>query len=215
MTNAKPLPRYLADKYRGWKTAGYVENKALYRELSKGQSPRAMVISCCDSRLNITEIFGTDPGDVFLHRNIANLVPPYDLHGTDSGTPAAIEFAVTALGVSHLVIVGHSDCGGVRGYYDLANGNAPKLAPERSFLGRWLQAIKPGYDRIKDSCDGDACVAALEKEAIKVSVENLMTYPFVKEAVEADRLTLHGLWHDIGHGKLMWLDAKDETFKSV
>lgn len=216
MTHARPLPKYLVQRYQGWKATSYQENQAWYKRLSsEGQHPRAMIISCCDSRVHVTSIFGADQGEFFIHRNIANLVPPYQPDGAQHGTSAAIEYAVAALKVAHVIVIGHSSCGGVRGYYDMATGKAPELKEESSFVGRWIELLEPGYDRIKKDCSGDECVSQLEKEAVRVSIDNLMTFPFVQEAVDSGELTLHGLWHDIGKGDLMYLDPETETFGAV
>jgi len=116
MNEARPLPSYLIERYRGWKATKYKENESWYRHLAQqGQHPRAMVISCCDSRVHVTSVFGADQGEFFLHRNIANLVPPHEADGEHHGTSAAVEYAVTALKVPHLIVIGHSDCGGVAG----------------------------------------------------------------------------------------------------
>lgn len=174
-----------------------------------------MIISCCDSRINVTSIFGADQGEFFIHRNIANLVPPYDPDGEPHGTSATIEYAVTALKVAHVIVMGHSSCGGVRGFYDMTMGTAPDLRAKTSFVGRWMDLLSPGYDRIKEECSGDACVRALEKEAVVVSLDNLLTFPFVRAAVEAEGLTLHGLWHDIGEGHLLCYDPGSGDFRPV
>ena len=216
MTVASPLPSSLVSRFHGWKATGYAENKSWYRRLaSEGQHPRAMIISCCDSRVHVTSLFGADKGEFFIHRNIANLVPPYEPDGQKHGTSAAVEYAVTALKVANIIVMGHSNCGGVRGFYDMATGNAPELAAGSSFVGRWMDLLEPGYNRVKGSCSGDACVDALEKEAVRVSLDNLMTFPFVAEAVESEALTLHGIWNDIGEGGLWWFDPTSESFKPV
>lgn len=216
MISARPLPHYLVQRYQGWKATTYADNKAWYRRLaSEGQHPRAMIISCCNSRVHVTAFFGADQGEFFIHRNIANLVPPYEPDGEPHGTSATVEYAVTALKVAHILVIGHSSCGGVAGFYDMTMGNAPQLAQESSFVGRWMDLLRPGYDRIKSECSGPDCVALLEKEAVKVSLDNLMTFPFVREAVEAEVLTLHGLWHDIGEGDLMFLDPESEEFQPI
>ena len=216
MTTTRPLPSYLASRFRGWKATGYADNKSWYRRLaSEGQHPRAMVISCCDSRVHVTSIFGADQGEFFIHRNIANLVPPYEPDGQKHGTSAAVEYAVSALKVAHVIVIGHSACGGVRGFYDMTMGDAPDLAKASSFVGRWMDLLQPGYDRIKADRSGPDCIAALEQEAVKVSIDNLITFPFVREAVEAGDLTLHGLWHDIGEGDLLWYDSSEDVFKPV
>lgn len=216
MKYARPLPSYLVHRYEGWKATAYAENKAWYRRLAdEGQRPRAMIISCCDSRVHVTSIFGADQGEFFIHRNIANLVPPYEPDGQKHGTSAAVEYAVRALRVAHVIVIGHSACGGVRGFYDMTMGLAPELAEETSFVGRWMDLLKPGYDRIKNDRSGPDCISALEREAVLVSLDNLMTFPFVRDAVEAEELTLHGLWHDIGGGALLQYDPKTGDFEPV
>ncbi len=202
MLNVRPLPSYLVQRFQGWRATAYQDNKAWYRRLAaSGQHPRAMVISCCDSRVHVTSIFGADEGEFFIHRNIAALVPPFVADGEPHGTSAAVEYAVTALGVAHIVVLGHSSCGGVKGCHDMCAGIAPELEARSSFVGRWMDILKPGYERVVQLAP-EARLQALEKQAVLVSLENLMTFPFVKAAVEDDRLTLHGLWNDTGEGML-------------
>ncbi len=215
MERAQPLPNYLVQRYQGWKATGYAENQSWYRRLAEqGQHPRAMVISCCDSRVHVTAIFGADQGEFFIHRNIANLVPPYAPDGDYHGTSAAIEYAVTALKVAHLIVLGHSSCGGVHGFHELCHGRAPELAEKTSFVGRWMDILRPGYERLGGN-DAEIDSATLEKEAVKISLENLLTFPFVQEAVDQDKLTLHGVWNDIGEGGLEYYDAKSKSFRPV
>ncbi len=210
MDFARPLPAYLVQRYHGWKATQFAENHAWYRRLAdEGQRPRAMVISCCDSRVHVTSIFGADQGEFFIHRNIANLVPPYEPDGNQHGTSAAVEYAVTALKVAHVIVLGHSQCGGVQGCFDMCEGRAPALEDKTSFVGRWMDILRPGYEAVKDSPD---MPTALEKEAVVVSLRNLMTFPFVKDAVEGGQLTLHGLWTDIGEGGLECFDPKSGKF---
>ena len=140
-----------------------------------------MIITCCDSRVLISEIFGSEPGDFFIHRNIANLVPPHQPDGRTHGTSAAIEYAVIALRIEHLVVMGHSGCGGVRGCHDMLAGLAPDLDTPTSFVGTWLRILKPGFEALsRRGLDYEARIAALEKEAVLVSLANLMTFPFVR-----------------------------------
>ena len=216
MKHARPLPTYLVHRYHGWKATAYAENQAWYRRLAdEGQRPRAMMISCCDSRVHVTSIFGADQGEFFIHRNIANLVPPHEPDGNQHGTSAALEYAVTALKVAHVIIMGHSKCGGVQGCLDMCSGNAPQLEEKSSFVGRWMDILRPGYDRVKDITDHTAQSRALEKEAVIVSLENLMTFPFVAEAVESGQLTLHGIWHDIGEGSVEQYNAESRQFVPI
>ncbi|MDN5788582.1 carbonic anhydrase [Pseudorhodobacter sp.] len=215
MNRAKVLPHYLVQRYHGWQATTYADNKAWYRRLAEsGQHPRAMVISCCDSRVHVTSIFGADEGEFFIHRNIASLVPPYTPDGQNHGTSATVEFAVQALGVAHIVVLGHSNCGGIKGCHDMCCGQAPELLEKTSFVGRWMDILRPGFERVKDVPEADR-TRALEKEAVLVSLENLMTFPFVKAAVEDDRLTLHGLWTDTGEGLLEQYDPAKGSFVVV
>jgi len=215
MNLARPLPAYLVQRYHGWKATSYQDNKAWYRRLAaSGQHPRAMVISCCDSRVHVTSIFGADEGEFFIHRNVANLVPPYNPDGEYHGTSAAVEYAVTSLGVAHIVVLGHSNCGGVKGCLDMCSGHAPELEEKSSFVGRWMDILRPGYERVLE-IDAGFRARALEKQAVLVSLENLMTFPFVADAVNAEGLTLHGLWTDVGEGGLEQFDPTSGAFVPV
>jgi len=213
MKHARPLPTYLVHRYHGWKATSYADNRAWYRHLAdQGQHPRAMVISCCDSRVHVTSIFGADQGEFFIHRNIANLVPPCEEDGRHHGTSAALEFAVTALSVAHVIVIGHSSCGGARGCQRMCAGGAPELELETSFVGRWLEILRPGYERVRDVADTDVQLRALERQTVVVSLDNLMSFPFVADRVNEGTLTLHGLWHDIGSGGLEQYDAGEDGF---
>ena len=215
MSHIRPLPAYLVQRFQGWRATAYQENKAWYRRLAEsGQHPRAMVISCCDSRVHVTSIFGADEGEFFIHRNVANLVPPYNPDGQTHGTSAAVEYAVTSLGVAHIVVLGHSNCGGVKGCHDMCSGLAPQLEEKSSFVGRWMDILRPGYDRVKDLPEGER-IGALEKQAVLVSLENLVTFPFVREALADDMLTLHGLWSNTGEGGLEQFDPARGGFVPV
>lgn len=199
----RPLPGFLVSRYHGWQATTYAENKGWYRRLAEeGQRPRMMAIACCDSRVNVNAVFGAETGDIFLHRNIANLVPPYLPDGDPHGTSAAVEYAVRVLRVAHVIVVGHSECGGVAGCLDMCGHDDSELARATSFIGRWLDILRPGNDRIPPEITGRDRLRALERESVVVSLENLWTFPFVREAVEQERLSLHGVWFDIGEGVL-------------
>jgi carbonic anhydrase len=215
MLPVRPLPDYLIRRYHGWKATSYAENRSWYRLLAEdGQHPRAMVISCCDSRVHVTSIFGADQGEFFIHRNIANLVPPYNPDGEYHGTSAALEYAVSTLHVAHVVVLGHSGCGGVKCCHDMCRGLAPDLEASSSFIGRWMDILRPGYAAVAGLPEADQ-IAALEREAVVVSLGNLVTFPFVAEAIAGERLTLHGLWNDIGEGGLEQFDAGRGVFLPI
>ena len=216
MHRVRPLPNYLVQRYRGWKATGYADNKSFYKRLvTDGQHPRAMVIACCDSRVNVIPMFGADQGELFIHRNIANLVPPYQPDGDHHGTSAAVEYAVRVLKVSNLIVMGHSQCGGIQGCIDMCKGKAPELEAKNSFVGRWMQILRPRFDQVADIKDDVAQARAMEKEAVVTSLENLMTFPGIEEAVSSGELTLHGLWNDIGEGNLEHYDPKTKSFQPV
>ncbi|SLN30479.1 carbonic anhydrase [Pseudooctadecabacter jejudonensis] len=215
MKIAHQLPAYLARRYHGWKATTYEQNKGWHLQLAEeGQHPRCMVISCCDSRVSPLALFEADQGELFIHRNIANLVPPHEGDGRHHGTSAAVEYAVKVLKVSHLIVLGHSACGGVKGCYDMCAGHAPDLEDPSSYVGRWMDILRPSYDDLSDGSDEDR-IAALEKHSVVVSLTNLMTFPHVQAAVEEGRLSLHGLWTDIGQGGLEFYDAETDTFRPV
>ncbi|MFT6222567.1 MAG: carbonic anhydrase [Paracoccaceae bacterium] len=216
MPLARPLPSFLVNRYHGWRATTYVENKSWFRRLAKdGQRPPMMVIACCDSRVNVTTVFGAQSGDIFLHRNIANLVPPYAPDGDPHGTSAAVEYAVRVLKVSHLIVMGHSDCGGVQGCHDMCAGTSEELQQPTSFIGRWLEILRPGYERVTHIEDPQERLRALEKEAIATSIDNLSGFPFITEAIENEDLQLHGVFFNISEGELEVLAETGRGFAPV
>ena len=213
---AKPLPQFLVQRYHGWKATAYEEGAAWYRKLAdEGQRPRAMVIACCDSRVHVSSIFGADHGELFVHRNIANLIPPYAPDGDYHGTSAAIEYAVKVLKVSHLIVMGHSHCGGVRGCVDMCNGEAPDLTDPKSFTGRWLDMLRPAFEGLPEGGTPEEQASKLEKYSVRVSLANLLTFPFVMDAVESGALSLHGAWNAIGSGSLEEYNPAVDDFRPV
>ena len=212
----KILPNYLVKRYKAWKATVYEENKNWYNKIAiEGQNPRAMVISCCDSRIHVTSMFGADSGEFFIHRNIANLVPPYNPDGDHHGTSAAVEYAVKKLYVSQIIILGHSHCGGIISGYRLFNGD--QISHESIFVNKWLNILKPAYENISKNKDrfDEGFIAELEKESIKFSINNLTDFPFVNSTLNKKELVLHGLWHDIGSGTLEVLDPASMNFIKI
>ncbi len=216
MDQIRPLPSFLVQRYHGWKATKFAENQAWYKKLAdEGQRPRGMIISCCDSRVNALALFEADAGEFFVHRNVANLVPPYQPDGDPRGTGATIEYAVTALHIPHLIVIGHSQCGGVAGCHAMCSEEAPHLDSKTSLVGRWIDILRPGFERIDQSAPKDEQLRALEKEAVVLSLENLLTYPFIVEARKKQELSLHGLWTDIGEGALYQYEADARSFTLV
>jgi carbonic anhydrase len=214
---ARSLPSYLADRYRGWRALRFEENRAWYARLAQeGQRPRAMVVSCCDSRVDAVGLFGAEPGDLFVVRNVANLIPPYAPDKVHHGTSAAVEYAVQVLRVAHIVVLGHSNCGGVAACHAMCSGAAPELDAETSFIGRWMDILRPGYERVAEACgpevDQATRMLALERESVLVSLRNLETFPFVRAAIDDGMLTLHGAWMDIGEGRLHMFSPETRAF---
>jgi carbonic anhydrase len=205
-----PLPKFLIDRYKNWKSSEYLKNEVQLRKLSSsGQSPTTMVISCCDSRIHATSIFGADEGEFFIHRNIANLVPIYSPDGENHGTSAAIEYAVKELKVQHLIILGHKDCGGIKtGHHMHSNSTYPNY----EFINKWLSILLPAYNKIQKDVSEQKQINLLEQESIKVSINNLFSFPFIKKAIDENNLSIHGLIHDIGSGNLKFLNSVTEDF---
>lgn len=213
----KLLPSYLIKRYKGWKATEYQENKTWFNKISlEGQKPKAMVISCCDSRIHVTSIFGADKGEFFIHRNIANLVPPYNPDGDHHGTSAAVEYAVKILKVSNIIVMGHSNCGGVTNGYFLCKDSI--YSNKTIFINKWLNIINPAYEKVlskyQNISDGER-IEKLEKESILASINNLINFPFVKKALDTNCLVLHGLWHDIGTGNIESLDPSTLEFNKI
>jgi carbonic anhydrase len=207
------FPKHLLDGYRGFTTQRLPTEQSRYLELSeRGQSPAVMVIGCCDSRVSPEVIFDAGPGELFVMRNVANLVPVYQPDANAHGVSAALEYAVTVLKVPHIVVLGHAQCGGIRAFVDKA---AP-LSPS-DFIGRWMAMfIKPGEvveQRERETMQ--EFTVRIEKAAIFRSLENLMTFPFVRSRVESGEMQLHGAYFGVAEGSLFVLDKATKEFQSV
>lgn len=198
----------LIEGYRRFKGEAYVKQKARFDALATdGQSPPVMVVSCCDSRVDPATIFDTEPGQVFVLRNVANLVPPYETGGGLHGASAAIEFGVVGLGVKHIVVMGHGACGGIRA----ALSGADLGEPGPSFIDDWMSIIADARQSvIATECSDPQRM--LEMEAVKTSIANLRTFPFVREREAAGKLRLHGAWFAIAEGNLHVLDEASGQF---
>ena len=213
---SKPLPHTLLQQYKKWKSTQFKENIALHRKLSEdGQNPKAMIISCCDSRVNPTSIFGSDIGQFFIHRNIANLIPPYKSNIDHSGTSATLEYAIESLKVLHLIILGHSNCGGIRGGYELYQKNSLGTAKSDSFLQQWLKILLPAIKELNNNFPFEEATSQLEKLSVVTSAYNCLTYPFVRKAIENGTLSIYGLWHNISSGDLEQYNFESKAFEPL
>ncbi|RJF87952.1 carbonic anhydrase [Oleomonas cavernae] len=203
--------RQLIDGYRRFRGNHWPEYRDLYRELSRyGQKPPTLIIACSDSRVDPGSIFDAQPGEIFVVRNVANLVPPYEEGDGLHGTSAAIEFAVKVLNVDMILVLGHGDCGGVSA--------ALKGDPlgDSEFLAKWIELINPARAKLAHLDPADpAAKEALECESIKLSIERLMTFPFVAAAVAAGGLVLEGARFRVFDGRLEWLDKTTGEFSRV
>jgi carbonic anhydrase len=192
--------------YRRFREKGWLEQRAVFESLARhGQAPSAMVVACVDSRIDPAMIFDAGPGEILTVRNVANLVPPYAPDAAYHGTSAALEFGVRVLQVRHLMVMGHGLCGGVRALLEGAPG------PGHEFVEPWMSIAEAARVRVMSSVAPAYRQHACEQEAIKVSLANLMTFPWIAERVQAGSLALHGTWFDIHTGLLMILQA-DDTF---
>ena len=200
----------LLEGYHRFKEYSYPRQKARYDELSTGQNPPVMVISCCDSRVDPATIFDTGPGQMFALRNVANLVPPYDDTGGIHGASAAIEFGVTGLNVSHIVVMGHGQCGGI----SAALKGEDLGVTGHSFVDKWMGIISDAKEKVLAKSPADP-QRELELEAIKISLKNLRTFPFIAEREKCGELKLHGAWYAIGEAKLFTLDESSGEFSAV
>lgn len=202
----------LIDGYHRFRSAGWTQQRARWSELAEGQSPKLMVIACSDSRVDPATIFDTSPGEMFVVRNVANLVPPFELGGGRHGVSAALEFAVTQLEVPEIVVMGHGGCGGCRAA--LTQDFKDAIPGEGGFIARWIEMLSPVRDAVVHAHGADSAEAqsAIEHEAIKVSLANLRTFSCVREREADGRLRLHGAWFAIDSGMLHILDEASGTF---
>lgn len=197
----------------GYKAYFTDEDKAHYRTLAEGQSPKVMVIGCCDSRVNPDIIFHSRPGDLFVVRNVANLVPPFENDEASHGTSAAIEFAVTGLGVEHIVIMGHSACGGVRACCDSVHGDAED--PSGLFIPKWTSILSECAEAVlveNPDIGIEDMARKVEQAGIKSSLKNLKGFPFIQEGLEKKTLDVHGAYFDIKDAQLYAYDKATDTF---
>jgi carbonic anhydrase len=199
----------LIEGYRVFHQTYFEQHRGMFDRLAQGQAPKAMVISCCDSRVDPGLIFNAEPGEIFTLRNIANLVPPYAPDDHYHGTSAAIEFAVRSLAVEHIVVLGHARCGGIAALLGEHEGD---------FIGPWMRMAEPARRHVLSiAADRPPEVRQrlCEHETLKISLENLRSFPWIRERVQAGQLTLHAWYFDIEQGLLQALDQESGQLRSL
>jgi carbonic anhydrase len=202
------FPDHLADRFRRFKFRHFAPNQDQYEKLAQsGQTPDVMIVSCCDSRVDPETIFSAMPGELFVVRNVANLVPPFETQGKYHGVSAALEFAALNLRVKHIVVMGHSGCGGVRASLD----SDTLRQTEAAFVTNWMSMLDGARERVLAAQPGGSEAElrrALEREGVKTSLENLRTFPCIKGLEAKGKVALHGTYFDIAEGSLSVIDPK-------
>ena len=211
------FPERLTKGYRAFLEGRFAVERGRYQSLAgSGQAPSIMVIGCVDSRVSPEVIFDAAPGELLVARNVANLVPRYEPPSEEDpshqhGTSAALEFAVRALKVRHIVVLGHAFCGGIRAF---VSEDAPLSSSD--FIGRWMSQIAPAAEEVTEpKGETDSYLRQLEFASVELSLRNLMTFPFVKGAVEKGELSLHGAFFGVASGKLLVRSPKTGVFEPV
>ena len=202
------------DGYQKFKEVYCKDNKKLFDKLAEGQSPHTMIITCSDSRVSPTKILSAAPGELFVAQNIGNIVPPYEQ--IKGATQSAIEYAVNALKIPHLVILGHSCCGACAHLYHEKDENDKSV--ELSHVDEWLTLAYPAKHNAILECMHNPernRAEVTEKNNILLSIERLMTYPYIVKALEEKKIELHGWWYDVGTGNLEAYDYTTKTFKKI
>jgi carbonic anhydrase len=207
------FPQRLIDGYGAFVGGRLQSEQHRYRELAEhGQTPEIMVIGCCDSRVSPEVIFDARPGELFVVRNVANLVPPFETGGTYHGVSAALEFGVGVLKVKHIVILGHAQCGGVKAYAD----DAEPISPG-DFVGRWMSLMAPAAEKVgpRGSMSRAEYIERLEKASVVNTLDNLMTFPRLRILIEHGEVILHGAYFGVAAGELSVLDRTTGEFWPV
>jgi carbonic anhydrase len=206
------FPKRLIDGYSAFLSERLPMEQSRFRELAEtGQKPEIMVIGCCDSRVSPEVIFDARPGELFVVRNVANIVPPFAPDGHAHGVSAALEFGVGALRVKHIVVLGHAQCGGIKAFAE----DAEPLTPG-DFIGNWMKLMAPAAQKIaRDGLSPPEYQARLEQANIVNSLDNLMTFPRLAKLIEKEKIGVHGAYFGVATGALSVLDRKSGEFRPV
>jgi carbonic anhydrase len=206
-------PKQLIEGFQRFRERSFADDDAQFHDLVQfGQAPSTLVVGCCDSRVDPALILDCAPGDLFVIRNVANLVPPAENQGHYHGTSAALEFGVRNLAVQHIIVLGHAQCGGI---HALLEGG---VAKDDSFIAEWMSLADAAREQIEQEFAGassDVRHRACEQQAILVSLNNLMTFPWIRERVEQGGLTLHGWYFDIERGELLGYNGTTRQFETL
>jgi carbonic anhydrase len=210
------FPPRLIEGYAGFLRERLPREQSRFRELAEtGQHPEIMVIGCCDSRVSPEAIFDARPGELFVVRNVANIVPPYAPDGQAHGVSAALEFGVGALRVKHIVVLGHARCGGVKAFADDIDKLRQPLSPG-DFIGKWMKLMAPAAEKTSraDASPTDY-LTRLEQANIVNSLDNLMSFPRLAALIEKGEIATHGAYFGVASGELSVLDRVSGTFRSI
>ena len=210
-----PYVTELIEGYRRFRQTDWQHERERWSELAEGQSPQVMILSCADSRVDPAQIFDARPGEIFVARNIAGLAPPYETTSGYHGVSAALEFAVTQLNVGEILVMGHGLCGGCAA---ALTGKFDDTEPgEGHFISDWVHMLDEASRKVRarhSEFDRDA-YTDMEREAVKVSLANLRTFPWIAEREQAGQLRLHGAHFSIAEGRLYLLDEAEGDFRPV
>jgi carbonic anhydrase len=207
------FPQHLIDGYNAFSAGRLQKEQDRFRELAEaGQTPQVMVIGCCDSRVSPEVIFDARPGELFVVRNVANIVPPYAPDGQAHGVSAALEFGVAALKVQHIVVLGHAHCGGVKAYAE----DAEPLSPG-DFIGKWMKLMAPAADKVgpRGAQSASDYLSRLEQANIVNSLDNLLTFPRLRKRIERGQVALHGAYFGVASGDLSVLNRASGKFEPI
>ncbi len=203
----------LTTGFRAFHDGRFQEQRATYEVLvDRGQKPKVALFACSDSRVDPGTVLQADPGDLFVVRNVANLVPPYELDGHYHGTSAALEYAVQHLEVGHVIVLGHAHCGGIRSLFEKRTQDSE----DNHFVSPWMSLVRSAFLRVEATMPGapeELKARVCEQSAVLVSLENLMTFPSIRQRVSEGRLRLHGWYFDIRSGQLHIYDSNQQKFK--
>jgi carbonic anhydrase len=206
----------LIDGYRHFRATGWSRERERWSQLAEGQAPKVMVIACSDSRVDPTQIFNAGPGEMFVVRNVANLVPPYEPDGGYHGVSAALEFAITQLKVEEVIVMGHGFCGGCAAALTGAFSGAEP--GEGGFIAHWIEMLADARSKVREHHSEPldrAAFRAMEHEGVRISLRNLRTFPWVTEREQAGELKLRGTFFAISDGALHLLDEQTGSFAPV